>query len=245
MITLLKTQWLNARKVAAVAIGVCVLSTGLLGSKPAYACSAEAYIGAMCAFSGNFAMRGWALAHGQLLPINSNQALFSLIGTTYGGDGRTSFGLPDLRGRAVVGVGSGPGLSPVSWGQKRGVEQVTLTVLHLPPHTHPTATTVSMSVLETDVSVTSTLNAQNSLGTSNQPGGNMLAQNSGSFVYSSATPSVALAADAISASANATVQASASTTVTNTGVGLSHENRMPYQVINWLIATVGYFPSRS
>ncbi|PPK94297.1 MULTISPECIES: phage tail protein [Nonlabens] len=94
------------------------------------------FIGEVKMFAGNFAPRGWALCQGQLLPIAQNSALFSIIGTTYGGDGRTTFGLPDLRGRVPEGVGTGPGLSPVQWGQRSGAETVTLTTANLPSHNH-------------------------------------------------------------------------------------------------------------
>ena len=77
----------------------------------------DAFIGEVRLFAGNFAPRGWAFCDGQLLPISQNTALFSLLGTTYGGDGRTTFGLPDLRGKYVLGEGNGPGMTPVSWGQ--------------------------------------------------------------------------------------------------------------------------------
>lgn len=87
-------------------------------------------------FAGNFAPRNWSTCSGQLLAISQNSALFSLLGTTYGGDGRTSFGLPDLRGRVAVGAGNGPGLSNYRLGQRGGVETVTLNVLQIPSHTH-------------------------------------------------------------------------------------------------------------
>ena len=79
-------------------------------------------IGTITTFAGNFAPRGWALCNGQLMAINSNQALFSILGTTYGGDGRTTFALPDLRGRAIVHAGLGPGLSRKKFGQRSGTE---------------------------------------------------------------------------------------------------------------------------
>ena len=96
----------------------------------------EPFIGLIQIFGFNFAPRGWALCDGQLLSIAQNSALFSLLGTTFGGDGRTTFGLPDLRGRNAIHVGNGPGLSPASWGQRGGAEQHTLSVANLPPHTH-------------------------------------------------------------------------------------------------------------
>ena len=104
--------------------------------QPAAGSGSEPYLGSISMFAGNFAPRGWALADGQLLPISQNQSLFSLLGTTYGGDGRTTFGLPDLRGRTPVHLGTGSGLSPISWGQKSGEERVTLTTFTMPSHTH-------------------------------------------------------------------------------------------------------------
>lgn len=99
----------------------------------------EPFIAEVMLFGGNFAIRGWATCSGQLLAINSNQALFSLVGTTYGGDGRTTFGLPDLRGRAVRGSegnSAGPGLPAVPLGQKSGAENHTMNANEVPAHSH-------------------------------------------------------------------------------------------------------------
>jgi len=96
----------------------------------------EGFIGEIRMFAGNFAPRGWAFCEGQLLPINQNTALYSILGTTYGGDGQTNFALPDLRGRTPIGVGHGPGLSPYSLGQKGGNETTTLSVDQIPAHNH-------------------------------------------------------------------------------------------------------------
>ncbi|MEZ4385631.1 MAG: tail fiber protein [Nannocystaceae bacterium] len=96
----------------------------------------EGMIGEIRLFAGNFAPRSWAFCEGQLLPISQNSALFSILGTMYGGDGRTTFALPDLRGRAPIGVGHGPGLSDIRQGEKGGAEQVTLTTSQLPSHNH-------------------------------------------------------------------------------------------------------------
>lgn len=97
----------------------------------------EPFIGEIRMFGGNFAPQGWALCDGQLLAISDNDALFALIGTTYGGDGETTFALPDLRGRLPVHMGQGSGLSNYVQGQTGGTETVTLTTSQLPLHTHP------------------------------------------------------------------------------------------------------------
>jgi microcystin-dependent protein len=97
----------------------------------------EPFVGEIRMFGFGFAPQGWALCNGQLLPINQNQALFSLLGTTYGGDGRITFAVPDLRSRVPVGQGQGPGLSSYAEGQAGGAETVTLAVSQMPGHTHP------------------------------------------------------------------------------------------------------------
>lgn len=96
----------------------------------------EPFLGQIQPFGFNFQPRGWAFCDGQILSINSYQSLFSLLGTTYGGDGRTSFALPDLRGRTIRHVGTGGGLDPVSWGQRGGAETIALTAATMPSHNH-------------------------------------------------------------------------------------------------------------
>jgi microcystin-dependent protein len=96
----------------------------------------EAYIGDIKIVAFNFAPRNWALCDGQLLPINQNQSLYSILGTTYGGDGRTTFALPDLRGRVPVHEGQGPGLSPRTLGSGGGSETNSLQIANLPAHSH-------------------------------------------------------------------------------------------------------------
>ncbi len=96
----------------------------------------DPFIGEIRMFAGNFAPRGWALCNGQLLPIAQNTALFSILGTTYGGNGQTTFALPDLRGRVPLSSGQGPGLSPYTLGEMAGSESVTLLTTQMPTHTH-------------------------------------------------------------------------------------------------------------
>lgn len=117
----------------------------------------EPFIGQIMLFAGNFAPQGWALCDGQLLSIAQNSALFSILGTTYGGDGITNFALPDLRGRVPIHAGTGPGLTPRTLGEQGGTENVTLTQDELPAHAH--------ALLANDIAATE-----------RSPGGNVLAQ---------------------------------------------------------------------
>ena len=98
---------------------------------------AQPYVGEIRMFAGNFAPAGWMFCEGQLLPISENETLFQLIGTTYGGDGQSTFALPDLRGRLPIHQGSGPGLSIRQIGESGGAEEVTLTAAQMPAHNHP------------------------------------------------------------------------------------------------------------
>jgi microcystin-dependent protein len=158
---------------------IALLATTTLWSAPAQA--SEPFIGQIMIVGFNFAPRGFASCEGQLLPIAQNTALFSLLGTTFGGDGRTTFGLPDLRGRTAVGVGTGPGISPMSWGEKAGVENTQLAVANLPPHSH------SVSVKGTEAR-----------GNSEIPTGNTWASRSRDNDYSNATPVVEMKAGSVS-----------------------------------------------
>jgi len=121
-------------KLYLLCLQACVFFT--LGVNATVANADEPFIGEVRWFAGNFAPRGWAFCDGQLLPINGNEALFSILGTTYGGDGRTTLGLPDMRGRGMVHDGSGPGLTSRRLGEKSGRETETLTATQLPNHTH-------------------------------------------------------------------------------------------------------------
>jgi len=138
------------------------------------------FIGQIQIFGFNFAPRGWAFCDGQLLSIASNTALFSLLGTTYGGDGRTTFGLPDLRGRVPIHPGTGPGLSPVSWGQRGGAQTRQLSVSNMPAHTH-----------------TATLHATSTNGNQTGPTDHILAGDPREDQYSNATPNVTMSPSSI------------------------------------------------
>lgn len=185
------------------------------------------FLGQITMFGGNFAPRGWALCNGQLLSINQNQSLFSLLGTTYGGDGRTTFALPDLRGRVAIHAGAGPGLTAKNLGEKGGSETNTLTVNQLPSHTHAATATTNIVI-----------HADNGNGTSDTPGGKVWAKKSRDSDYSN-FPASAVTMDSGAASAATSV------TVGNTGNSQAVNNIQPFQTVNYIIALQGVFPSRN
>jgi len=197
------------------------------------------YIGAMILFAGNFAPRGWALCEGQLLSINQNQALFSILGTIYGGDGRTTFALPDLRGRGPISSGNGPGLPSYRQGSRSGQATHVVNLLELPSHGHHTTATISGNVtvgVNNEPSDGSTNPAGNLLGNSVAPTGNAAGGNNGKYNGDDAT---ALLGGVSIAGLRANV------TVNNTGGNQAHNNMQPYVAINYIIALQGVFPSRS
>lgn len=183
----------------------------------------EPYLGQIMMFGGNFAIRGWALCNGQLLPISQYSALFSILGTTYGGDGRTTFALPDLRGRVAIHSGHGPGLSDYRLGERGGVEDVILNTAQIPSHSHP----AQLKASATNATI-GTPTAGASLATPGALSGRTFTATLG---YDGATPSVDLN--------------SASIFGGNTGGSQPHMNMQPFLCINHLIALVGIFPSRS
>ena len=191
----------------------------------------DPFIGQIIQFAGNFAPIGWAFCDGQLLPISQYSALFSILGTTYGGDGRTTFALPDLRSRVPMHPGRGPGLSEYRLGQKGGQEKVTLNITEIPSHNH----NVSSARIQGDVTVGITNNTANI----EQAENSLLSKTSGNIVYNSFKDDISGKLAGVSHDLNLTGQ------VSNTGGNLSHENRQPYTCINFIIALQGIFPSRS
>lgn len=175
----------------------------------------DPFIGMIVMFGGNFAPRGWAFCDGQLLAISQNTALFSILGTTYGGDGRTTFGLPDLRSRVPMHMGTGPGLTNRRLGEKSGIEAVTLAQANLPSHSH----SVNANLALGGVAAGTTLN------------GNFLAD----------TVSVPIAATAAGTGNLDGLEV----TLGNTGGNQSFSIVQPFQVVNFIIALQGTFPSRS
>ncbi|MEP1490140.1 MAG: tail fiber protein [Algibacter sp.] len=182
----------------------------------------DPFIAQIVMFGGNFAPRGWAKCEGQLLPISQNSALFSLLGTMYGGDGRTTFGLPDLRGRTPVGPGRGPGLSDYRQGPGGGHEQVYLNLTNLPSHTHAAAGTMK-----------ATFTPPTGGGSSSNPNGANLSGFAGTNIYSSNATNVNMAANNVAV------------TIGNTGGGIPFSVVQPWCSVQFIIALVGVFPSRN
>lgn len=195
------------------------------------------YIGIILSFGFNFPPQGWALCDGQLLSIDENTALFSIIGTTYGGDGQTTFALPDLRGRVAVGAGQGPGLTNIILGQSAGTTSVTLTTSNLPSHTH-TATVAE----GTDVPK---LNVVSETGNTMTPTGNYLAarRSSTNAGYNASGTPVALHAGTISGLSGAIPLPSV--TLGAVGGNQSFSIMKPYLGINYSIALDGIYPSQA
>ncbi len=135
----------SRKKTFKIALRAALVGSAVLGhaSTSLATCSTDPYLGSVCMTAANFCPRGYLEANGQLIAVSDNPALFSLLGTTYGGDGRSSFGVPDLRSRTPVGAGEGLGLTSVRLGSKRGVETRALSLASLPAHSHEAAFRVS------------------------------------------------------------------------------------------------------
>jgi microcystin-dependent protein len=181
----------------------------------------EPFIGQISIFSFNFPPKGWAFCDGQLLPINQNQALFSLLGTYYGGNGITNFALPNFQGKVAMGMGSGAGLSPRTIGQAGGEQNHTLNVSEMPQHSHTP-------------SYTATANSLNPSGAlwAPDPNGNVTFATSGNETM--AVQVTNSNGDVVSAGA-----------IAYAGGSLPHNNMAPYLVLSFAIALNGIFPSRN
>lgn len=178
----------------------------------------DPYIGEIKMFGGNFAIRGYAFCDGQLLLISQNTALFSLLGTNYGGNGTTNFGLPKLQGRAAMSAGNGPGLTPRQLGETGGETAVTLNTTQIPSHNH------QMRGNEAAADLPSPSNATFGL-----VGG----RGSPPFYANIAPPPVN---DSVPMSPQA---------IGNTGGGQAHNNMQPYLAVNFIICLEGIFPPRN
>ena len=179
---------------------------------------AEPFIGEIRPWALNYAPYGWAFCSGQIMPIAQNTALYSILGITFGGDGRTTFGLPNLQGRAPMHYGSGPGLTHRALGELDGAATVTLTSEQMPLHNH--------NLTAQNVDANSAAASNQFLAKSNQPGPR------GPVAYNTYASA-------------ATLSPMSNTSVQSVGGGQSDENMQPYLTVNMCIALEGVFPSRS
>jgi len=186
----------------------------------------DPFIGEIRMFAGTFAPRGWAFCQGQQLAISSNSALFSLLGTTYGGNGTTTFALPDMRSRVPVGTGQGGGLSNIIQGEMAGVENVTLAVSQLPVHAPTVSATVAVPAITAGSSPVAAPAANLNLTA-------VAAAGRAGTLYSPDTPDTTLKPFA------------AQVTVGTVGGGLPVPVRQPYIGTNFIIALEGIYPSRN
>ena len=192
------------------------------------------FLGQIIQGGWNFAPRGFATCAGQLLPISTNTALFSLLGTNYGGNGSTTFGLPDLRGRSMIAPGQGPGLSSYVLGQVGGTESTTLTSGQLPNHTHTATFNGSTSTLSASAvkATAQTPSAGALLGKSVDSAGTTVP-----FIYSPAASGSLAALGGLNVAGTVTVNAA--------GSSLPVSIVSPYLAVQIVIALQGIYPSRS
>lgn len=188
------------------------------------------YLGEIRVFAGNFAPVGWSVCNGSLLSISNNEALFSLLGTTYGGDGITTFALPDLRQRIAYNQGTLQGGSSYTLGERAGTDSVTLLTSQIPSHTH-------------------SLMASTSNATTGEPNNSFLANTNGTTStpppptpYPDVKLYTALPLPSGPSVPNVILDA---TTMTIAGGSLPHDNQMPYVTLNFIIALVGIYPTAS
>jgi len=183
----------------------------------------DGVIGTIIMFGGNFAPRNWAYCNGQLLPISQYTALFSIIGTTYGGDGRTTFALPDLRGRVPMSSGQGPGLTDRRLGSQVGSETTALNTTNLPAHNHA----ASLHVSSADATQNAA-SANSSIATPGSTSGRTFTPTQG---FNAASPDVTMN--------------SGSVLTGNTGGNIPFNNMQPSLTVNYVICLNGIFPSRN
>ena len=197
----------------------------------------EAFMSMITPFGCNFVIRNWGACWGGLLSVAQYNALFSLLSDNFGGDARTSFGLPDLRGRSPLSWGTGPGLSPMMLGQKGGLESTVITQLEMPPHTHSFTATGSTAPEATELPVSS----DPALGT--DPDGAYLGVTTGSVrPYASTLSAPAGAMGPIPIPGQ---QVTVTGTTLPSGGGIPVYVRSPYQALNYQICIFGIYPSRS
>jgi microcystin-dependent protein len=213
----------------------------------------EGYIGEIRLFAASFAPKNWAYCQAQILALQSNTALYSILGTTYGGNGQSTFGLPDLQGRVAIGVGQGPGLQNYALGQKAGTETLSLGIANMPAHTHTATFSGSSAITLNSSLMASTKQATTNIPGTGSPAANTLAAGyysdgqGGGFptaAYVNDTPTAQLTGLSVTV---ATPGTPGSGTVTNalTGGSQPFANMQPFLAMNYIVCMYGMYPSRN
>jgi len=200
----------------------------------------EGTIGEIRLFAGTFAPRGWAICTGQSMSIQAYTALFSILGTNYGGDGRSTFFLPNFSGRTAIGAGQSPGTSDYVVGEEGGTPSVTLLITELPVHNHAAVLGTS-----TPGSATVSVSISSSADTSTAAGNYLGMSSDGTYFAPGTAPTIAMASQELSfTSVTGGSQITGFTIATNGSSG-PHNNMQPYLVLNYLICISGDFPVRN
>ena len=194
----------------------------------------DGYMGQIMVFGGNYHPKNWETCQGQQMPIKDYQALYSIIGTIYGGDGRTIFKLPDLRGRTPVGIGDGIGIRLIRIGEEGGSEDCTLSESHLPSHSHKVA---FKEALASGAVSPSAFGGRGAL--TNDPTGRFPAKTAtGTDIYADSPDTQMGLSDVDVTVSNVKME------IGTTGGGQQFSVRNPYLGVNWIICTVGEYPAR-
>ncbi|CAM2824391.1 phage tail protein [Flavobacterium frigoris] len=199
----------------------------------------EQVIGQIQAFAFNFPPRDWAFCDGQILAISTNTALFSLIGTTFGGNGTSTFALPDLRGRTIVHPGSGPGVNTIDYGEKGGSENTTLTIFNMPSHNHLLVNGTAAG--QVNVTTNTVVNTSNNGGSNESDSGNNSLGSGSAYPNTYSEPPIGTTDKIGGVTSSSTINGSTALA----GSNIPFSNRSPYLGIYTSIALNGIFPSRN
>lgn len=226
------------KKAASIAAITISFMSGLISTAPVHAASPNSYIGTIFATGAQFCPRNTVEANGQLLAISDFEALYSVVGIAYGGDGRTSFGLPDLRARTIVGVGTGPGLTPTPRGLKNGQQFITLTSANLPSHTHT-------STFDAAPQTAFAVSANNASHATPATHDWIAIRKQGLIQQSSYIAPADKGTTVKVVASNTTSSTGGTVTLDNAGDGMRIGVNTPSIVIRYCVVTVGLYPPRT
>lgn len=232
-------QSLGVRSIkgATVAVGLAAMASAALPGT-ARACGADPYLGMICMTAGSYCPKGYVEAKGQLLAIAQFQAVFAVVGTYYGGDGVTTFGVPDLQGRVPLGLGNGAGLTPVTPGQKRGAESTVMTEAQMPNHTHQAQGALAAGGVETTVAAS----ASSASSATPTEGAHLAAIAGKASAYLEGDPGTTVNLGGVTTTSTG---GAVTVTVAHTGGGQGFSIVDPSLGVRFCMAVTGLFPPRN